>query len=146
MFWWVNACYNMSMAAIKLSILFQYLRLLSDHAGTDIHPPKYLRLSVIVMIVITSLWGIVYSFLAWVPAFPISAHWNFTDTTAIRFGYGSDDTDTFAATFTIHGATNMAIDIAVFTLPLFARSMWVSAGRQRQSRIAMISLYCLGML
>lgn len=68
------------------------------------------------------------------------------NTTATRYGYGSDDKDTFATTFIIHGASNMAIDIAVFSIPLFSRSMWATAGRQRKSRIAMLCLYGLGIV
>lgn len=146
MFWWANACYNMSMAAIKLSILFQYLRLLSDHPGSDRTEPKMLKLAVIALIVITSIWGIVYSILAWVPSWPISADWTFTNNTATRYGYGTDNKDTFATTFLVHGASNMAIDIAVFSVPLFSRSIWATAGRQRQSRVALICLYGLGIM
>ncbi|KAJ4386469.1 hypothetical protein N0V93_009365 [Gnomoniopsis smithogilvyi] len=146
MFWWANACYNMSMAAIKLSILFQYLRLLSDHAGSDKTQPKILRIAVIVLIVLTSIWGLVYSVLAWVPSWPISADWTFTNSTATRYGYGTDDKGVFATTFLVHGASNMALDIAVFSVPLFSRSMWATAGRQRQSRVALICLYGLGIL
>lgn len=146
MFWWVNACYNMSMAAIKLSILFQFLRLLNDHSGADNRQPKWLRLVVKILLVITAIWGIVFSILAWVPSIPVSADWTFTDTSATRYGYGSDDINTFATTFMVHGATNMAIDIAMFSVPLFSRSMWATAGRQQQSRIAMICLYGLGIV
>lgn len=146
MFWWVNACYNMSMAAIKLSILFQFLRVLSDHSGIENRRPRYLRLAVIVLIVVTAIWGIVYSILAWVPTIPVSAYWTITDTTATRYGYGSENIGTFATTFIVHGATNMALDIAVFSIPLFSSSMWRTAGRQQQSRIAMLCLYGLGIV
>ncbi|PSR88581.1 hypothetical protein BD289DRAFT_498805, partial [Coniella lustricola] len=145
MFWWCNACYNMSMAAIKLSLLFQYLRLLSDHPGSESAQPKLLRIAIYVLIVITSIWGIIYSVLAWVPCVPVYADWDFT-ASASRYGYGSDDKDVFAQTFMIHGACNMAIDVAIFSLPLFSRSMWATAGRARQSRIAMLSLYILGII
>ncbi|CAN8100385.1 unnamed protein product [Discula destructiva] len=146
MFYWVNANYNMSMTAIKLSILFQYLRVLADHAEAGTREPRILRLAVIVLIVATSAWGFIFSLLAWVPCIPISADWTFSNNTATRYGYGSDDKDTFALTFMMHGATNMTLDIAVFCVPLFSRSMWASAGRQRQSRIAMVLLYCLGII
>lgn len=134
------------MAAIKLSILFQYLRLLDDHSDSDRNRPKVQRIAVIVLITVTSVWGLVYSVLAWVPSIPVSADWDFQNTTAHRYGYGSDDKDTFAKTFIIHGACNMAIDIAILVLPICSRSMWTTAGRQRQSRIAMVSLYALGVL
>lgn len=44
----------------------------------------------------------------------------------------------------IHGACNMLIDIAVLAIPVFSRSMWVTADEQMKSRIAMIGLYILG--
>lgn len=146
MFWWCNANYNMAMAAIKLSLLFQYLRLLSDHPEPDRRQPRILRLAVKIMIFVTATWGLIYSIIAWVPCVPVSADWNFDITNAHRYGYGSTDTSTFVATYLLHGACNMAIDIAIFTLPLFSRSMWATAGRQKQSRIAMLCLYGLGVM
>lgn len=141
----------MSMTAIKLSLLFQYLRMLNDQSEScetvrTGKQPKFLRVAVIVLITITSIWGFIYSVLAWVPCIPISADWEFDNTTAVRYGYGTDDKDTFVTTFVVHGACNMAIDIAILFLPLFSRSMWAAAGRQRQSRIAMLGLYGLGVL
>lgn len=146
MFWWCNACYNMAMTAIKLSLLFQYLRLVDDNPEPDRKQPKILKAIVKGLLAITAIWGLIYSILAWVPCAPISADWNFDDTTATRYGYGSVDTHTFVATYLVHGACNMTIDIAIFALPLFSRSMWATAGRQRQSRIAMICLYGLGVV
>lgn len=43
-----------------------------------------------------------------------------------------------------HGACNMIIDIAVLAIPVFSRSMWVTADEELRSRLAMISLYILG--
>lgn len=38
----------------------------------------------------------------------------------------------------------MLIDIAVLAVPVFSRSMWVTADEQMRSRVAMIGLYILG--
>lgn len=146
MFWWCNACYNMSMAAIKLSLLFQYLRLLNEHSEIDTKPAKHLRIVVWTLITLTSIWGIIYTILAWVPCIPVSADWDFENTTAIRYGYGSDDKATFVATLMVHGAVNMAIDAAILVLPLFSKAMWIIAKRQKQSRIAMLFLFFLGLM
>lgn len=136
----------MAMTAIKLSLLFQYLRLLNDHPDADSRQPRILRLAIQGLIALTATWGLIYSIIAWVPCVPVSADWNFDDTTAHRYGYCSLQTSTFVATYLVHGACNMAIDIAIFTLPLFSRSMWATAGRQKQSRIAMLCLYGLGVM
>lgn len=146
MFWWCNASYNMALTAIKLSLLFQYLRLLSDHPDNDSRQPRFLKLAIQILIFVTAAWGLIYSLLAWVPSVPVSADWNFDDTTAHRYGYGSLKTSTFVATYLVHGACNMTIDIIIFALPLFSRSMWATAGRQKQSRIAMLCLYGLGVM
>lgn len=136
----------MAMTAIKLSLLFQYLRVLNEHPDTDSRQPRILRLAIQGLIGLTAIWGLIYSIIAWVPCVPVSADWNFDDTTAHRYGYGSLQTSTFVATYLVHGACNMSIDIAIFTLPLFSRSMWATAGRQKQSRIAMLCLYALGVM
>lgn len=147
MFWWCNACYNMSMTAVKLSILFQYLRLLNDHSDSEGRKqPAFLRIAVIVLIAISAVWGFIFSFLAWVPSVPVSAYWNHADTTATRYAYASTHKNTMVATFVAHAACNMAIDVAILILPLLSRSMWATAGRQKQSRVAMLCLYGLGVL
>lgn len=163
----------MALALIKLSLLFQYLRVLNENPDTK--QPKT-RIAIIFLIVATSVWGVVYSILAWVPCIPVEGHWNF-DESATRYGYGSDEIGPFVATCTymstpgvglfllsqsalyfqvwfhnkwlthkdiIHGACNMIIDIAVLAIPVFSRSMWVTADEQLKSRMAMIGLYILG--
>lgn len=157
----------MALALVKLSLLFQYLRLLDENPDTK--QPKT-RIAIIFLIVVTSIWGVVYSILAWVPCIPVEGHWHF-DESATRYGYGSDEVSTFVATCMympvlypapqvppgawfldnslthediIHGACNMIIDIAVLAIPVFSRSMWVTADEEMKSRIAMIGLYILG--
>lgn len=93
-FWWCNGCYNMALALIKLSLLFQYLRLLNENPDTK--QPKT-RIAIVSLIGVTSVWGVVYSILAWVPCIPVEGHWNF-DESAIRYGYGSDEIGPFVAT------------------------------------------------
>lgn len=152
MFWWCNACYNMSMTAVKLSILLQYLRLLDDHSDSlDSHgrprrPAPFLRIAILALVAVSAVWGFIFSFLAWVPSVPVSAYWNHADTNATRFAYGSYDESAMVTTYVAHAACNMAIDMAILVLPLLSRSMWATAGRQRQSRIAMLCLYGLGVL
>lgn len=84
----------MALALVKLSLLFQYLRLLNENPDTK--QPKT-RITILFLIVVTSVWGVVYSILAWVPCIPVEAHWNF-DESATRYGYGSDEIGPFVAT------------------------------------------------
>lgn len=84
----------MALALVKLSLLFQYLRLLE--INPDMKQPKT-RIAIVVLIIATSIWGLVYSILAWVPCIPIDGHWNFSES-ATRYGYGSDEVGAFVAT------------------------------------------------
>lgn len=84
----------MALALVKLSLLFQYLRLLDENPETK--QPRT-KITIIFLIVITSIWGVVYSILAWVPCIPVEGHWHF-DETATRYGYGSDEVGPFVAT------------------------------------------------
>lgn len=84
----------MALALVKLSLLFQYLRLLDENPDQK-HPRT--RVAIICLIAVTSIWGIVYSVLAWVPCIPVEGHWHF-DESAVRYGYGSDDVSVFVAT------------------------------------------------
>lgn len=86
----------MALALVKLSLLFQYLRLLDENP--DKKQPRT-RIAIICLIAVTSIWGIVYSILAWVPCIPVEAHWNFEES-ATRYGYGSDEVPIFVATCT----------------------------------------------
>lgn len=131
----------MTLALVKISLLTQYLRLIQERP--DIKQNK-LRITIIVLLVVVSIWGIIWSILAWIPCWPIEADWDFTDTTATRWAYGTRRVDTFIATFYNHGATNMILDIVVISLPVVSRSLWESAEAQKQSRVGMLCLFALG--
>lgn len=133
----------MTLASVKLSLLFQYLRLLSDHP--TLKQPN-LRIAIIALIAIVSIWGIVWSILAWIPCTPISANWDFTNLTAPRWAYGSRKTADFVATFYNHAGTNMALDIIVISLPMLSKSLWTSSEMERRSRIGMLGLFVVGFL
>lgn len=57
--WLANGIYNMSTALIKLALLFQYLRILD--------PRSNLYKLTAGVIVIVSLWGTIFTVLAFVP-------------------------------------------------------------------------------
>lgn len=95
----------MALALVKLSLLFQYLRLLDEDPETK--QPKT-RIAIISLIVITSIWGVVYSILAWVPCIPVEGHWHF-DENATRYGYGSDEVAPFVATCMFISVPNLRL-------------------------------------
>lgn len=64
MFWLyiTNAAYHTTTAFIKVSLLFQYLRIFRNG----------IRRTICIMLFATiCVWGMVYSFISWVPCFPV---------------------------------------------------------------------------
>ena len=98
-------------ALIKLSLLFQYLRLFD--AGSKS------RKICIALIYITSIWGLAFSFIGWFPCFPVSAYWeNPLGNQCYGYGVGFVNVDAFTAAYYSHSATNSVLDLAVLFLPL----------------------------
>jgi hypothetical protein len=79
-FYVANGTYNVSTTLIKLSLLFQYLRVFEAGA---------VRKLCIGMIVLISCWGFAYSFMGWFPCFPIRAYWDWSLTDATCYAYGA---------------------------------------------------------
>lgn len=98
----------MSNALVKLSLLAQYLRIMEVPA---------MRLACKMLIVIISIWGASYSFLAWFPCFPPSAFWDFQDD-AICYGYGSANSLHVYQTTVSATGSNMAFDLITWALPV----------------------------
>ena len=135
-FYFVNATYLTSTAFIKLSLLFQFIRLFEKGS--------ILRYVCIILIVFTSLWGIAYSFIGWFPCFPVDAFWN-NPLGASCYGYGSGFVDdyAFAATYESHSATNTFLDFAITLIPiplLFERNL------QTRARWGVAALLAVGAL
>lgn len=140
-YWWINADYILALTFVKLSLLTQYLRLFDEH--THVASSRKLRRLTIGLIIITSLWGISYGFIAWVPCVPISGLWDSTQK-AVRYGYGSQDITIFVGTYISHATLNMALDIAVLAIPMSTWQMWNNGEVEKKSRTALIGLYVLG--
>ncbi|KAI1372497.1 hypothetical protein F4677DRAFT_264072 [Hypoxylon crocopeplum] len=127
-----NAAYVTSTALIKEALLLQYLRIFER--GVFVY-----RFS-IVLIVFTALWGIAYSFLAWVPCVPVREFWKLGgDGTC--YAYGSHYAKPFVATFESHAAVNMVLDtlVLIMPLPLFFRE-----GTTIGTRMRLIGLLSMG--
>ncbi len=121
----------MSTTFIKLSLLFQYLRVFEG---------RRTRATCIVLIVLVSLWGLSYSIIAWVPCNPVHAFWDFT-VDAVCWGYDSPDPVVFAATYNSHTALNMAFDIAVFLTPV---PLYFKKNTPVNTRMALMALLVMG--
>ncbi len=65
---------------IKLSLLLQYLR---------IYERGRMRIFCRAMIGIISIWGLVFSFMAWFPCFPVRAYWDWEITEATCYAWGT---------------------------------------------------------
>ncbi|KAK3939409.1 hypothetical protein QBC46DRAFT_342628 [Diplogelasinospora grovesii] len=136
LFYVANACYVSSTAFIKLSLLFQYLRIF-EH-GT------ILRRICTTLIIIIALWGTAYAFMAWFPCFPVSGFWMVSRTAkCYAFGASIPNPDAFAATFESHTATNMVFDIMVLAIPI---PLYFEQGTPSKARVNLVVLFSMGCL
>ncbi|KAI1077736.1 hypothetical protein F5B20DRAFT_582846 [Whalleya microplaca] len=127
----LNGAYNLSTALIKISLLFQYLRMFERGR---------LRVVCIIMLIFTGLWGTATSFMAWFPCFfPVSGFWEW-DKRTVCYAYGSLDSKVFFATFTSHAVVNMALDLIVFAIPI----PYYQTATERRTKIALIGLFISG--
>ena len=111
LFYVMNSTYLTATALIKLSLLFQYLRLFSRDSRA-----RFLCKG---LIGVVALWGLAFCFIGWFPCFPPSYYWeNPNSDTCYGYGVGLTHPDRFAATLQAHSATNTVIDLVIFALPL----------------------------
>lgn len=123
----------MSNALVKLSLVAQYLRIF------DIPVMRHICK---VLILLISVWGSVYSFIAWFPCFPPSEFWNFTgDPTC--YGYGSSDPSHVYQTTVSATASNMGFDVVTWALPIH---LLVRKGTERKTKISLVLLLLLGLM
>jgi hypothetical protein len=122
-----NGSYCMSSAFIKLSLLFQYLRIFDKGSH---------RVFCIVVLAITAGWGFSYSFIAWFSCFPPL---NFVS--GYCYGFASSDAHTLYGTFLSHSATNMALDLVILLTPL---PLLFRKNTQRNTKMGLIALFSMG--
>ncbi|KAF6799461.1 hypothetical protein CSOJ01_12488 [Colletotrichum sojae] len=131
-FYIANALYQMSTAFIKISLLFQYLRIFDQ--------PCFLRRLCIGLIVFVSLWGLTYSILAWVPCWPIRAYWDWS-VVAERWAYGSLNSEVFSATYESHSSVNVFLDLVVLAIPV---PLYFRPNAPLKSRLGLLALLGIG--
>ncbi|KAI3553261.1 hypothetical protein CABS01_10236 [Colletotrichum abscissum] len=131
-FYVANASYQMSTAFIKISLLFQYLRIFDR--------PSFLRSLCIYLIIFVSLWATAYSFLGWVPCVPVAAYWNWT-IPATRWAYGSLNSDIFSGTYESHSSVNFALDVLVLAIPV---PLYFRPQQSLKSKLRLLALLVIG--
>ncbi|KLU86083.1 hypothetical protein MAPG_05102 [Magnaporthiopsis poae ATCC 64411] len=135
-FYFAYGLYTVATAIIKLSLLFQYLRIPSQ--GRVCH------WLIITAITGVSIWGIIFSILAWYPCTKVSLFWDADD-----IGFFSSPHCWFFASpyvrevrtaYLSHGVTNMILDMVVLLLaaPLFWRKD--KSARTNRGLLALVTM------
>ncbi|KAH8681765.1 hypothetical protein BX600DRAFT_31080 [Xylariales sp. PMI_506] len=133
-FYMFNACLDLAAMFIKLSLLFQYLRVFDR--GTWPY-----RMSIVV-IVLVALWGTSFSILAFFPCWPVSDFW-YSPTDAKCWGYGAWDTKDLVATFYSHTTLNMIFDMAILAIPFH---LYFRKEMTFKMRMGLLTLLLMGAL
>ncbi|KAK6865894.1 hypothetical protein PG995_002422 [Apiospora arundinis] len=131
-FYVANAAYCTSTAFIKLALLLQYLRVYPR--GSLMHR------ACLATLLLTALWGVVYSFISWFPCFPVNHVWELKPD-AKCYGYGSSRPSEFSATYESHTAINMILDVIVLIIPM---PLLFKEGTGFAQRLRITALLCMG--
>ncbi|KXJ86588.1 hypothetical protein Micbo1qcDRAFT_110462, partial [Microdochium bolleyi] len=127
-----NAAYTSATTFIKLALLLQYLRVFER--GTRIHS------LCVITAVITALWGLAFSILAWVPCWPVSDFWDAASANQC-FGFGSKIPDKVLATYAAHTSTNMLLDMIILAIPC---TLFFAPDADRAQRVRLLVLLVMG--
>lgn len=132
-FYVANAAYIMTTVCVKLSLLFQYMRLFRE---------GYRRTITLTLFTIVVLWGTVFTFMAWFPCFPVSGYWNKRMIPPAKcYGFGYRTIDEAKNTLFAFSGSNMILDIAIFILPL---TEYFKPDLRRKQVLAMTGLFAFG--
>ncbi|KAI4942274.1 hypothetical protein J4E91_010248 [Alternaria rosae] len=126
-----NAAYHTTTAFIKISLLLQYLRLFQQGVR---------RIICIVLLALVIIWGLTFSFMAWVPCFPVRNFWD-RQPGSKCYGFGYRSVNEAKFTILAFAATNMAFDIAIFLVPI---TEYFRKDLRRKQVLAMTGLFALG--
>jgi hypothetical protein len=128
-----NGAYTTASVCIKLSLLFQYLRLFRD---------GYRRKVTFVLLALVMLWGGVFIFMAWFPCFPVSSFWNRTMMPPAKcYGFGYDTVKEAKTTLFAFAGSNTSLDVVILLVPL---TEYFRPGLKRKQIYAMTGLFALG--
>ncbi|KAI8931716.1 hypothetical protein NX059_011360 [Plenodomus lindquistii] len=136
-----NLAYCASSALIKLSILFQFLRLFAEAAHSTRTSQYRLACRLTWALIVTSaLWGVSFVCLAIFSCKPIGKYWR-PEKDGKCLGWGSKEPNEFFAMFLGHSISNSVLDFLVLALPLPFFGMLRLA---EKSRTGLVTLYTLG--
>jgi len=126
--------YPLSATFIKIALLLQYLRVFP--AGSRI------RVLCKWMIVITALWGVVFSICNWFSCSPVAAVWDLSIPNARCWGFASRDPLEFMRISVSQAITTASLDFIVFLIP--AR-LYFRPDTSWGTRLSLLGLFTLGL-
>ncbi|KAF3799751.1 hypothetical protein GCG54_00000997 [Colletotrichum gloeosporioides] len=135
LFYMSNASFSTSNALVKLSILLQYLRLFKGRM-------RNLRVATTMLIIIVSMWGFAFSFMAWFPCFPVQQFYRLGSESNC-YGYGSTNSMEVYNVVVSSNATNMALDFIILVLPI---PLLFSDDTIRRTKLGLMGLLFIGAL
>lgn len=95
-----------------------------------------------VLIVIVSIWGFAFSFMAWFPCFPVQQFYRLGSESNC-YGYGSTNPMDVYNVVVASNATNMALDFIILVLPI---PLLFSDGTIRRTKLGLVGLFFIGAL
>ncbi|EAT78609.1 hypothetical protein HBI56_172300 [Parastagonospora nodorum] len=132
-FYIANSAYVTAAVCVKLSLLSQYLRIFRD---------GYRRRISLVLMILVSVWGAVFIFMAWFPCFPVSGYWDKSMSPPAKcYGFGYRTLPEAKNTLFAFSGSNMIFDVAVFLVPL---TEYFRPGLKRKQILAMTGLFAFG--
>jgi hypothetical protein len=129
----LNVSLNFAATFIKLSQLFQFLRIFER--GTWAY-----RASVAGIVVI-SLWGTAYTLLSMFPCANIADSWDVLAREASCWAYASQDSGEFTATIVSHNILNTLFDIYIIAIPF---QLYAKSGLSLRTRLGLLVLLLMG--
>ncbi|KAK7955631.1 uncharacterized protein PG986_004853 [Apiospora aurea] len=136
LFYLMNGFFNLGSACIKLSLLFQYLRIFPRDT--------WIWRATVCVAVAVAIWGFTFSFMAF---FPCSHGPQFNPLGKERgttcWAYGSNDANIFTMTFNAHTVMNMLFDLIILVLPF---QLYMNKTMTDKMRLGLLALLFMGAL
>ncbi|KAF3007729.1 hypothetical protein E8E13_009793 [Curvularia kusanoi] len=134
-FYVTSSAYITTTICIKLSLLCQYLRMWRN---------GYRRSITMVLFIMIILWGGAFTFMTWVPCFPVRGYWDkFMNPPAKCYAFGYRTASEAKTTLLAFTGSNMVFDIAVFSVPL---TEYLKPDLKRKQVLALTGLFLMGFI